>query len=219
MPWSNQGGGPWGSPPKGPWGSGPQPSGGSQPPDLEDLLRRSQDKLKTVLPGGSFGGSLTITALTDSLGHAKASAFSLNAVSGPFNVSANLTTGPLAQDANFGVISLPGPPASITLVQGSAQSTQVTTDFATPLQVVVKDAQGNVVPNLDVTFTAPSSGASGTFANATATTTVKTDASGSNWGDKSRRPQHPCRTGGCCLAAAAHAARGPSAAHKRQSAG
>ena len=58
MPWSNQGGGgPWGSGPKGPWGSGPQPSGGgSTPPDLEDLLRRSQDKLKTVLPGGNFGG-------------------------------------------------------------------------------------------------------------------------------------------------------------------
>jgi membrane protease subunit HflK len=57
MPWSNQGGGPWGSGPKGPWGSGPQPSGGgSTPPDLEDLLRRSQDKLKTVLPGGNLGG-------------------------------------------------------------------------------------------------------------------------------------------------------------------
>src|SRR5919109_470720 len=55
MPWSNQGGGPWGSGPKGPWGSGPQ-SSGPTPPDLEELLRRSQDKLRTVLPGGSFGG-------------------------------------------------------------------------------------------------------------------------------------------------------------------
>ena len=54
MPWSNQGGGPWGSG-KGPWGSGPQSSGPS-PPDLEELLRRSQDKLRTVLPGGGFGG-------------------------------------------------------------------------------------------------------------------------------------------------------------------
>ncbi|MEA2905779.1 MAG: modulator of FtsH protease HflK [Alphaproteobacteria bacterium] len=58
MPWSNQGGGPWGSGGgKGPWGSGPQPSGGgSSPPDLEELLRRSQDKLRTVLPGGNLGG-------------------------------------------------------------------------------------------------------------------------------------------------------------------
>ncbi len=58
MPWSNQGGGPWGSGGgnnKGPWGSGPQ-SSGPTPPDLEDLLRRSQDKLRSVLPGGNMGG-------------------------------------------------------------------------------------------------------------------------------------------------------------------
>src|SRR5262245_1372543 len=54
MPWSNQGGGPWGSGSKGPWGSGPQ-SSGPTPPDLEELLRRSQDKLRTVLPGGNLG--------------------------------------------------------------------------------------------------------------------------------------------------------------------
>ena len=54
MPWSNQGGGPWGSGGKGPWGSGPQ-SSGPTPPDLEELLRRSQDKLKNVLPGGNLG--------------------------------------------------------------------------------------------------------------------------------------------------------------------
>src|SRR2546423_236446 len=57
MPWSNQGGGPWGSGGggKGPWGSGPQRSGPTAP-DLEEFLRRSQDKLRTVLPGGSLGG-------------------------------------------------------------------------------------------------------------------------------------------------------------------
>jgi membrane protease subunit HflK len=55
MPWSNQGGGPWGSGGKGPWGSGPQQSGPT-PPDLEEFLRRSQDRLRTVLPGGNLGG-------------------------------------------------------------------------------------------------------------------------------------------------------------------
>ena len=57
MPWSNQGGGPWGSgpkSPKGPWGSGPQPSGPT-PPNLEEILRRSQDKLRGMLPGGNLG--------------------------------------------------------------------------------------------------------------------------------------------------------------------
>jgi membrane protease subunit HflK len=60
MPWKNQSGGPWGGGggggPRGPWGSGPQPGGGSTPPDLEDLIRKGQEKLKSFLPGGSFGG-------------------------------------------------------------------------------------------------------------------------------------------------------------------
>jgi membrane protease subunit HflK len=58
MSWKNQSGGPWGSGggPRGPWGSGQQPGGGPTPPDLEELVRRSQDKIKNLLPGGSFGG-------------------------------------------------------------------------------------------------------------------------------------------------------------------
>src|SRR5215471_9447893 len=63
MPWSNQGGGPWGSGGKSPWGSGQQPSGGSTPPDLEEFLRRSQDRLRTVLPGGNFGSKGVLLAL------------------------------------------------------------------------------------------------------------------------------------------------------------
>ena len=45
MPWNNQSGGPWGA-------GGKNPT----PPDLEELLRRGQDKLRTVLPGGNLGG-------------------------------------------------------------------------------------------------------------------------------------------------------------------
>src|SRR5665647_2106230 len=51
MPWTNQGGGGG----KGPWSSGPQ-SGGPTPPDLEEILRRGQDKLRRFLPGGNLGG-------------------------------------------------------------------------------------------------------------------------------------------------------------------
>jgi membrane protease subunit HflK len=60
MPWSNQngGGGPWGGGGNGggggPWGQGPRgPAGpGGNPPDLEDIIRRGQDRLKQALPGG-----------------------------------------------------------------------------------------------------------------------------------------------------------------------
>ena len=58
MTWSNQGGGgggPRGSGGKRPWGSGPQ-SSGPRPPDLEEILRHGQEKLRRVLPGGNLGG-------------------------------------------------------------------------------------------------------------------------------------------------------------------
>ena len=61
MPWSNQsgggGGGRRGS--GGPWGQGPSGGGPHHQPDLEEILKRSQDKLKQVMPGGSgLPGSL-----------------------------------------------------------------------------------------------------------------------------------------------------------------
>ena len=68
MPWSNQGGG-WqggsggqgsggggndggGGGPRGPWGGG-KGGGRGQSPDLEDLLRKGQDRIRRVLPGGA----------------------------------------------------------------------------------------------------------------------------------------------------------------------
>ena len=53
MPWSNQSGGGGGN--RGPWGQGSS-SGGQMPPDLEEILKKGQDKLKEALPGGSMGG-------------------------------------------------------------------------------------------------------------------------------------------------------------------
>ena len=53
MPWSNQGGGGDSGGGQGPWGQGP---GGPQPPDLEELLRKGQDRMKRILPGGAGGG-------------------------------------------------------------------------------------------------------------------------------------------------------------------
>nr|CAD6603188.1 FtsH protease activity modulator HflK [Rhizobium sp. Khangiran2] len=75
MPWSNQngGGGPWGGGGgnnQGPWGGGgsnrPRGGGGSGsggPPDLEDLIRRSQDRLRGIVPGGFNGGAAVFVVL------------------------------------------------------------------------------------------------------------------------------------------------------------
>ena len=64
IPWSNQtGGGPWGSGSRGPWGSGPQQPGGPKPPDLEEFLRRSQDRLRDWMPGNLGGRGIALIAL------------------------------------------------------------------------------------------------------------------------------------------------------------
>src|SRR3974390_2059704 len=62
MPWNNQTGGPWGSGPRGPWGSGPQ-SQGPKPPDLEEFLRRSQDRLRGLMPGNLGGRGFALIAV------------------------------------------------------------------------------------------------------------------------------------------------------------
>jgi modulator of FtsH protease HflK len=64
MPWENKGGGggPWGggsgggSNGGGPWGRGSGGGGGQKPPDLEEIIRRGQDRFKGFLPSGGVGG-------------------------------------------------------------------------------------------------------------------------------------------------------------------
>jgi membrane protease subunit HflK len=55
----------WKSGNGGPWGQGPRNTGGggANPPDLEELLRRSQDRLRRVLPGGG-GGPRNVNPVT-----------------------------------------------------------------------------------------------------------------------------------------------------------
>jgi membrane protease subunit HflK len=63
MPWTNQTGGGSGNG-RGPWGRGPSGGGGNPPPDLEELLRRSQDRLKSLMPGPGFtAGGLAVIGL------------------------------------------------------------------------------------------------------------------------------------------------------------
>ncbi len=61
MAWNPKGGGPWGGGSGGgggPWGRG-GPSG-STPPDIEELLRRSQERFRRFMPGGMGGGRTVV---------------------------------------------------------------------------------------------------------------------------------------------------------------
>lgn len=55
-PWGQGGGGGGG----GPWGQGG--GGGKEPPDLEDILKRGQDRVKQVMDGGGLPGPLLLLA-------------------------------------------------------------------------------------------------------------------------------------------------------------
>lgn len=67
MPWQNQGGGGGsGGGGGGPWGGGQSPWGrgkGPQPPNLEEILRRSQDRFRRLMPGGFGSGRGVIIVL------------------------------------------------------------------------------------------------------------------------------------------------------------
>ncbi len=78
MAWNNNSGGPWGSGGSGgggnggggggPWGGGGNRGGGGgpfgsrRPPDMEDVIRRGQERLRSLIPGGfnSFKGLLLV---------------------------------------------------------------------------------------------------------------------------------------------------------------
>ena len=71
-----------------------------------------------------------------------------------------------------------GPPSSVNVSKGDSQSATVGAAYVTALQVAVRDFLGNPIPRVTVTFSAPVSGAGGTFAGGATTATAVTDASG-----------------------------------------
>lgn len=72
----------------------------------------------------------------------------------------------------------PGVAASIWIETGNEQRTRVETAYAMHLTVAILDAQGNPIEGVSVTFTAPGSGPSLTFAGGQTTEILTTDGSG-----------------------------------------
>ncbi len=93
-------------------------------------------------------------------------------------VSDSNTPTPNVAHATFTLQVTQGVPASLVATGGTPQSAQAGTQFSSPLSATVKDSSGNLLSGISVTFTAPASGASGTFAGGGATVTVTTNSSG-----------------------------------------
>ncbi len=122
---------------------------------------------------GAFAGGV-ITATTNAGGVATAPAFTANATTGSYTVTAKVAG--VAAAADFLLTNNPGPAASIATTAGTPQTAATNAAFTTQLQATVRDAGNNLMSGAVVTFTAPASGASGTFAGEVNTAT--TNASG-----------------------------------------
>ncbi|MGA2132431.1 MAG: FG-GAP-like repeat-containing protein [Bryobacteraceae bacterium] len=76
---------------------------------------------------------------------------------------------------SFTTVATPGPPVLMSSSTGLWERTVINSPFPLPLQALITDAGGNGIAGLAVTFAAPASGASVSFAGGA---TVTTDAQG-----------------------------------------
>ena len=128
---------------------------------------------------GTFSdtGTNTTSAVTDSSGLASASTFTANDATGSYTVDASASG--IASPAQFQLENYIPTATTVTISSGSSQSTQVNTSFGSLLRALVKDQFDNPMSGVTATFTAPASGASGTFSDTgTNTTNIATDSSG-----------------------------------------
>jgi hypothetical protein len=128
----------------------------------------------TFADGGT--PAATDTETTNSSGVATSTAFTANSTAGTYAVTA--TVSGAATPATFNLTNTGTAAVTITATSGSGQTAIVGVAFANALVATVM--QGSTPVNgATVTFTAPATGASGTFAqNGTATDTETTNASG-----------------------------------------
>ena len=117
---------------------------------------------------GSFAGGVN-TAMTNGAGVATSATFTANAEVGSYIIHASVpgATG----TANFTLSNNTGPAANIVSTNAS-QITTINSSFPFQLSTTVTDAGGNGVSGVNVTFTAPGSGASGSFAGGVNTATT-----------------------------------------------
>jgi len=125
----------------------------------------------------SFAGAgAQATATTGANGLASSPLFTANSTAGSLTATASVSSGggggsesagkggaPTVTPVSFTLSNLAGKPAKLTPGVGSTQSTAAGSAFSIRLAVTVTDAQKNPVPGAQVTFSAPTRGASGRF--------------------------------------------------------
>jgi len=129
----------------------------------------------SVGASGSFVAGAN-TVVTDTAGIGLAPVFTANSVAGTYVVTASVNGAP--ESATFTLTNSPSAVGDITGVEGTPQSVPVGTVFPTRLAASIQDSFGNPVNGADITFTAPTTGASGTFPGGVLSAVATTDESG-----------------------------------------
>jgi len=143
--------------------------------------------LVTLTPTDSAADNVTITtpvsisSLTPVVVVAGVGATATNttgAQTASLSVKTSVDSTPVASSPTFTIVA--GPATQDVETAGNGQSATVGTAFSTLMSATIEDQFGNPVlaAGTTVTFTAPGSGASGTFVNGTNTTAAVTNGSG-----------------------------------------
>lgn len=113
MPWSSKNGGNGGD---GPWGSGSQ--GGGQQNEIEELFKKSQDRLKRAMPGGKSGGAGPLFYIILAMVVAVVGFFAFTVRVNPDQVGIVTQFGKYVRTINEGLhIRLPSPIEQVYLVR------------------------------------------------------------------------------------------------------
>jgi protocatechuate 3,4-dioxygenase beta subunit len=142
---------------------------------VKDSLGNPVNGVTVTFSGPATGAGAVLssaTAVTNSAGIASVTA-TANLTAGTYVVTA--ASGSVS--AQFQLTNTAAAPASITASAGAPQSALLGVAFPVTLQATVKDASGNPVSGVTVSFTAPASGASATLSGATAVTNASGVAS------------------------------------------
>jgi hypothetical protein len=148
------------------------PAGTMLPIALQAALQDPYSRNPIQTPGipvtfsntGKDGSFSNPNAITDSTGTATTS-YTLPNKPGTYTITASSTG---YASATFVVTATSGGPASLSISSGNSQKAPVTSPFPLPLNVKVKDAAGNGVAGIQVSFS--DGGAGGTLSSPTATT-------------------------------------------------
>ncbi|NEP57593.1 MAG: DUF4347 domain-containing protein [Symploca sp. SIO2G7] len=134
-------------------------------PDIEITL--------TPPDTGASANLGNITLITNDEGIANTTA-SANTIAGNYQVPAAATGIDGITGVSFNLTNTPGAANALSLLAGNNQNTTVNTALTDSLQVQVTDEFGNAVPDVTVTLTPPTTGASSSLGS----TTLITDAFG-----------------------------------------